>query len=101
MAAPTISTHVLDVGRGAPARGVRVDLYRDGRLIASRTTDDDGRIRDLVGGPLEPGTYRMVFAVPSEFFTRLEVEFTVTDPGRHYHVPLVVAPYLCATYRGS
>ncbi|MDQ7819244.1 MAG: hydroxyisourate hydrolase [Armatimonadota bacterium] len=101
MPGPTISTHVLDVGRGVPARGVRVDLYRNGRLVASRTTGDDGRIPDLIGGPLEAGTYRLVFAVPSEFFSRLDVEFTVTDPARHYHVPLVVGPYLCATYRGA
>jgi len=25
----------------------------------------------------------------------------VADPGRHYHIPLIVAPYMCATYRGS
>jgi len=98
---PTVSTHVLDTERGAPARGVRVELYRAGRLLSAQQTDDDGRIADLVQSALEAGTYRLVFVAPSPFFSRLEVEFTVTDPGRHYHIPLLVAPFLCATYRGS
>jgi 5-hydroxyisourate hydrolase len=98
---PSISTHVLDTGRGAPARGVRVELYRQGTLLSAQETNDDGRIADLVRGPLEPGTYRLVFAVPSPFFSRLEVEFAVTETSRHYHIPLLVSPYACVTYRGS
>lgn len=98
---PSISTHVLDTEQGVPARGVRVELYRQGRLLSTQQTNDDGRIADLVQGTLEGGTYRLVFHVPSAFFSRLEVEFTVSDPGRHYHVPLIVAPYMCTTYRGS
>ncbi len=98
---PSISTHVLDTGRGLPARGVRVELYRQGQLVSAQETGDDGRIADLVQGPLQAGTYRLVFFVPSSFFSRLEVEFAVADPARHYHIPLIVAPYMCATYRGS
>jgi 5-hydroxyisourate hydrolase len=98
---PSISTHVLDSEHGAPARGVRVELYRQGRLLSAQQTNDDGRVADLVPGALEAGTYRLVFVVPSAFFSRLEVEFTVADPGRHYHVPLIVAPYMCTAYRGS
>lgn len=98
---PTVSTHVLDTERGAPAPGVRVELYRQGRLLSAQQTNEDGRIADLMQGTLEAGTYRLVFFVPSPFFSRLEVEFTIADPGRHYHIPLLVAPYMCATYRGS
>jgi 5-hydroxyisourate hydrolase len=29
------------------------------------------------------------------------VVFEVTDPGRHYHVPLLLSPYAFSTYRGS
>ena len=100
-AKPSISTHVLDVERGVPAQGVRVELYRQGRLVSAQQTNTDGRVGDLVPGGLEAGTYRLVFFVSSEFFSRLEVEFTVADTGRHYHVPLIVAPYMCTTYRGS
>jgi 5-hydroxyisourate hydrolase len=101
MRAPSISTHVLDAGRGEPAAGVRVELYRDGTLLSSQETDPDGRIADLVRGALRTGTYRLVFHVPSSFVSRLEVQFAVVDAGRHYHVPLLVSPYACTTYRGS
>ena len=98
---PSISTHVLDTGRGAPASGVRVELYRNGSLLSAQETNADGRIADLVRGPLEPGTYRLVFHVPSAFFSRLEVQVNVADVRRHYHIPLLVSPFACTTYRGS
>src|SRR2546429_550809 len=56
---PSISTHVLDTDRGTPARGVRVELYRQGRLLSDQQTNDDGRIADLVQGTLEVGKDRM------------------------------------------
>ena len=49
----------------------------------------------------EDGTYRLVFHPPSAFFRRVELEIAVDDPERHYHVPLLVSPYSCASYRGS
>jgi len=98
---PSISTHVLDAGRGEPAAGVRVELYRDGTLVSAQETNTDGRIADLVRGPLTAGTYRLVFHVSSSFMTRLEVQFAVADTARHYHIPLLVSPYACTTYRGS
>ena len=93
----TISTHVLDTERGGPARGVRVELWRGDELVGSGETDDDGRIRELASG--EPGTYRIVFQPPSPFFRRVELEVELGEG--HYHVPLLVSSYACATYRGS
>ncbi len=93
-----ISTHVLDTSRGVPARGVRVELFHDDELVAAAETDDDGRIRELADAP--PGTYRMVFHPESPFFRRVEVEIGI-EPGRDYHVPLLLSPYACAIYRGS
>jgi 5-hydroxyisourate hydrolase len=95
----SISTHVLDTEHGAPARGVTVELFRGDDLVASGETDDDGRIADLAGDELAPGTYRLVFHPSSPFFRRVEVEVEL-GPG-HYHVPLLMAPYSCAIYRGS
>ena len=92
-----ISTHVLDTANGKPAAGVRVELYRDDDLLASGETDADGRIRELAD--VAAGTYRLVFHPPSPFFTRVELELELGD-GDH-HVPLLVSPYSCATYRGS
>jgi 5-hydroxyisourate hydrolase len=94
----TISTHVLDTERGRPARGVRVELYRDDELVAGQATDDDGRIPSLAGD-LAPGAYRLVFHPPSPFFRRVELELELGDG--HYHVPLLVSSYSCASYRGS
>jgi 5-hydroxyisourate hydrolase len=94
----SLSTHVLDTGRGEPARGVRVELLRDAEVLSSGETDDDGRIPELAKA-LEPGTYRLVFHPPSPFFRRVELE-VVLDDG-HYHVPLLVSPFACASYRGS
>ena len=98
MAGVTVSTHVLDTERGAPAAGIHVELYRsDGTLAGDGVTDDDGRIRELGEGG--PGTYRLVFRPPSPFFRRVELEVELGEG--HYHVPLIVSSYACATYRGS
>ena len=94
----TLSTHVLDTERGRPAADVRVELYRGSERVAERTTDADGRIADLAPD-LEPGVYRIVFHPPSPFFRRVELEVELGDG--HYHVPLLVSPYGCASYRGS
>jgi len=98
---PSISTHVLDTATGLPARGVRVELYRGASLVSSQDTNTDGRIADLVQGTLEAGAYRLVFHPPSPFFSRVEIEVNITDADRHYHIPLLVSPYGCTTYRGS
>jgi 5-hydroxyisourate hydrolase len=93
-----ISTHVLDTGRGEPARGVRVQLFLGDELVAEGETDADGRIRELA--QTDSGTYRLVFHPESPFFRRVEVEIGI-EAGRDYHVPLLLSPYSCAIYRGS
>ncbi len=95
----TVSTHVLDTERGRPAAGVRVDLFRGADRVGSDETNEDGRIADLSGGELEAGAYRLVFHPPSPFFRRVELEVVLEDG--HYHVPLLLSPYSCTTYRGS
>jgi 5-hydroxyisourate hydrolase len=92
-----LSTHVLDTANGRPAAGVLVELFRGDDLVASAETDGDGRIRQLAD--IAAGTYRLVFHPPSPFFTRVELQLELGD-GDH-HVPLLVSPYSCATYRGS
>ena len=98
MGAVTVSTHVLDTERGRPATGVRVELYdADGDLVGDGVTDEDGRIKELAEAG--KGTYRIVFHPPFPFFKRVELEI-VLDEG-HYHVPLLISSYACASYRGS
>lgn len=97
----TVSTHVLDVASGRPAAGVRVTLG-----TRTLTTDDNGRIADLSGGGINPGTYRLLFEVGAYFSSNAHLFETVTlevrlDEGRHYHVPLLISPYSCSSYRGT
>jgi 5-hydroxyisourate hydrolase len=95
----SLSTHVLDTGAGRPAARVRVELFRGDELLARAETDEDGRIQRL-HGDLERGAYRLVFHPPSPFFRRVELEVEL-ETDSHYHVPLLVSPYSCASYRGS
>jgi len=95
--AVTISTHVLDTERGQPAARVRVELWLGHELVGAGETDGDGRIAELATA--DAGIYRLVFQPPSPFFRRVELEVEL-DQG-HYHVPLLVSSYACATYRGS
>ena len=97
MATASLSTHVLDTGAGRPAAGVAVELSSAGELIASAQTGADGRAR--LGDELAPGVYRLAFTPPSAFFRRVELEIELAEG--HYHVPLIVSPYSCASYRGS
>jgi 5-hydroxyisourate hydrolase len=112
---PTISTHLLDTEAGSPARGVHVILYKLGEddrpiRLTQALTDDDGRIRDLLGRPMSAGIYRLEFNLAGvrgpgtgddRFFRRLTLELRVDDVARSYHVPLLLAPFSLTTYRGS
>ena len=111
-----ITTHVLDTSRGRPAADLAVALLRqeaDGEwgVIGRGTTNADGRITSLLpeGISVAAGRYRLVFDTGAwllnqgveAFFPQVEVEFEVRDPGRPYHVPLLLSPYGYSTYRGS
>ena len=108
----TLSTHVLDIARGVPAVGIEVALYRLGKertLIAQAATNTDGRIPAPFGGPLEPGSYELVFGAGSyfasagleTFYNEIPIRFRVGPGQESYHVPLLLAPWGYSTYRGS
>jgi 5-hydroxyisourate hydrolase len=94
----SISTHVLDTSAGTPAAGVQVELFQGAGPVASGETNADGRIANLADG-LEPGTYSLIFHPPSPFFTRVELQVELVEG--HHHIPLLISPYGCASYRGS
>ena len=117
-----ITTHVLDTALGRPAEGVPVTLYRVSGVdldageptwepIAKGTTNADGRISNLLApGSLGEGVHRIRFdtavyferiATPEFFYPWAEIVFLVSDPGAHYHVPLLLNPFGYSTYRGS
>ena len=110
---PTISTHVLDTTRGLPAAGVTVTLWRlDSKApLGSQQTDRDGRIGDVAAGQaLERGSYRMAFEVGAyyrgkgeadTFLQRMTLDIEINDLSRRYHIPLLMSPFSCVSYRGS
>ncbi|MGY4642375.1 hydroxyisourate hydrolase [Cellulomonas sp. URHB0016] len=105
-----VTTHVLDAAHGRPAVGVAVRLLAaTGDVLATGATDADGRVRELGPEELPPGEYRLEldtggwFAVQgtAAFYPRVLIDFTVTDPAAHHHVPLLLSPFAYSTYRGS
>ena len=108
-----VTTHVLDAVTGQPAADVAVTLeHRTGdgwTPVADELTDADGRINAFGPTDLDPGTYRVTFAVEPyfagagrpAFYPEVIICFTLDDPAAHYHVPLLLSPYAYSTYRGS
>jgi 5-hydroxyisourate hydrolase len=95
----TLSTHVLDTATGRPASGVAVSLEKDGAVVARRTTDADGRVKEL-GTSLTAGRYRLVFELGDRFFRRAALDIEIAGDAA-YHVPVLVSPFGLTTYRGS
>lgn len=125
-----LTTHVLDLSRGTPAAGMALQLWRIGdgasRLLREEVTNGDGRLDQplLAGTEFVAGKYELLFQTGDYFrgLTRtagategddallessplfleeVPIRFFITDPGDHYHVPLLVAPGGYSTYRGS
>lgn len=109
-----LTTHILDTTKGKPAAGVTILLYSElaegWQELASGTTNQDGRIGDLLSKEevLPVGTYKMKF-LTQEYFDRqgvatfypfVEIVFAVSS-AEHYHVPLLLNPFGYSTYRGS
>ena len=108
----SLSTHVLDSATGTPATGMAVRLERRDETgwteFGTGVTDPDGRLKDWGAAVMTPGEHRLTFETGSWFaaqdrecfYPEVTVAFTVKDD-RHYHVPLLLAPYAYSTYRGS
>jgi 5-hydroxyisourate hydrolase len=111
-----ISTHVLDVALGKPAKDVPVRLERqesagEWRVLSLLRTDSDGRCAQLLPEDeiLRAGTYRVAFDTASYHRSRqieglypvVEITFQVRDGESHFHIPLLLSPHGYTTYRGS
>lgn len=109
-----ISTHILDTSAGKPAANVEVVLsYQSDQgwtEVARDTTNSDGRVADWLGDTvLEKGNYKLIFETGRYFrsngvetlYPYVDIVFTITGDGQHYHVPLLLNPFGYSTYRGS
>lgn len=113
MSVSHVTTHILDTSTGTPATGVAVELYaKDGSdwtLLASGSTDADGRVKNLGPEQLASGNYRLLFNTgdyfaasnTATFFPEVALTFTVQASEAHYHVPLLLSPFSYSTYRGN
>ncbi|HEY6236330.1 MAG TPA: hydroxyisourate hydrolase [Candidatus Elarobacter sp.] len=111
--AATLTTHVLDTARGAPAAGISVGVFALGgverKLLGVAVTNADGRTDAPLATGLAPGHYELVFAVMdyferdgvATFFDEIPVRFVISPGSERYHVPLLLSPWSYSTYRGS
>ncbi|KAM0935651.1 putative hydroxyisourate hydrolase, 2-oxo-4-hydroxy-4-carboxy-5-ureidoimidazoline decarboxylase [Dioscorea sansibarensis] len=122
---PPITTHVLDVARGCPGKGIEVQLETwksqqkypsfnkqssgNWSFLGSSITDSDGRsghLMDIIDD-VTPGIYRISFNTgkynPSGFFPYISIVFEIKESQKseHFHVPLLLSPFSVTTYRGS
>ncbi|MEC2078677.1 hydroxyisourate hydrolase [Metabacillus fastidiosus] len=114
----SLTTHVLDLSKGLPAKEVKIDLWRlnsDNReLLKTVHTNSDGRVDSplLTREETEVGQYELVFYVgeylanggkaeENAFLNEVPIRFGISNPESHYHIPLLVAPGGYSTYRGS
>jgi 5-hydroxyisourate hydrolase len=110
-----LTTHVLNTATGLPAEGLVIEVWRDQSLLKSVVTNADGRVDGAVleGDAFFVGTYELCFRAGDylkasgvdlpepPFLDVIPIRFGIADPDRHYHVPLLLAPYGYSTYRGS
>ena len=107
-----LTTHVLDIARGGPGAGIRIELLvLEGdawKSVKTVQTNADGRTDAplLEGAGLRAGTYQLVFHVGAYFkgagfLDLVPVRFRVADAAQHYHVPLLCSQWSYTTYRGS
>ncbi len=109
-----LTTHVLDTGRGLPAAGLRIELYRDGDRLRDVRTNADGRVDGplLEGADFQIGNYELVFHAGDylnstgqdlpepKFLDVIPLRFGISED-THYHVPLLLSAFGYSTYRGS
>ena len=113
-----LTTHVLDLAKGGPAEGMKIELFRieglNRSLLKTLVTNDDGRTdkQILPSEDFQTGEYELVFhagayldatGVPPEeprFLDLIPLRFGMSSP-THYHVPLLLSPFGYSTYLGS
>ena len=115
---PGLSVHAVDVARGVPARGMRIEVFAlapQRRLIAEGELAAIGRARACArqARGCNPGRTRScsmsepIFAAGRRAAGDPAVprlvpfRFTIADPDQHYHLPMKITPWGFSLYRGS
>ena len=113
---PGLSIHVIDIARGVPAVGLRVEILDGaGTPLAAARVGASGAVDlpELATRPMPPGVYEARFhvgafyrgadvAVPDPAFLETVVfRFGIAEPAQHYHLPLKVSPWGFSLFRGG
>ena len=113
-----LTTHVLDIYNGTPAKGIRGGIFRieneKKEKIKEFILNNDGRSESniLDNKEFNIGKYELIFhcgeyfnkfiSIKKPFFIDdVVIRFGINDSDEHYHVPLLVSPWSYSTYRGS
>lgn len=112
-----ISLHAVDVARGVPAQGMRVELWAlepARRRVAEGVLGANGQLDhpSVRGDGIEAGSHEALFHVgdylrahggsdASPFLDVLPFRFRVSDVAQHIHLPLKFTAWGCALFRGS
>lgn len=113
-AAYQLSTHILDINKGLPAKEVSITLYKfnpanEWVKVASKVTDENGRIPDFLPANKDnTGTYKLKFETEPYFqaqglksiYPFVEIVFKI-EGNSHYHIPITMSANGYSTYRGS
>ncbi len=111
---PGLSLHVVDVARGHPATGMKVEIFHRANRIAEGHLGTDGTLdHPIVRTTLDSGTYEVIFHAGAyftgaaldltdpPFLDLVPFRFTIADPARHHHVPLKITPWGFSVWRGA
>jgi 5-hydroxyisourate hydrolase len=113
---PGLSVHAVDVTRGVPACGMRIEVFAlpaqhliaEGELAASGVLEHAVAKQRLQAGAYEvvfhAGAYFATAGVPQSnppFLGEVPFRFTIADPEQHYHLPMKITPWGFSLYRGS
>ena len=110
-----LSLHVLDTARGQAGDGLAFTLsvigaQGDREILGRWVTDEGGRwMLDQAVTPLTAAIYEVIFEAEAyqrrfgqdSFYDLIALRVRITDPGGHYHIPLILSPYGYSTYRGG
>ena len=112
-----ISLHAVDIARGAPADGMRVELWATTparRLVAEGRLGANGQLDhpSVQGDGVSEGDYEALFHIgdylrvlggadASPFLDVLPFRFRVADATRHVHLPLKFTAWGASLFRGS
>jgi len=111
---PGVSIHVVDVSRGVVAAGMRVELLRDGVLIAAGNVSAKGLLEErTLDEKFPPARYEARFhvgawyreqgvALPAvPFLDVVNYRFGISDPEQHFHLPFKCTPWGYSCFRGG